>query len=138
MVSIRKDNLQSNSAALKPSKFQTIIIDAVNDPDPQHKILSTLDNHNTDNCVVKVVYSVKPEQVYSINVGKIKEKLRKTSFCSVTPVVVQNPSRTNITNIDATYHKSPLKALDKYLDLKPELDKPELMRKAQMLIDELN
>ncbi len=138
VVSIRKDNLKSNNVALKPSTFQTIAIDAVNDPDPQQKILSTIETHNTDNCVVKIVYSVRPEQVYSINVGKIKEKLRKTSFCSVTPVVVQSPSRTNLTGLDATFHKSPLKALDKYLDLKPELDKPELMRKAQLLIDELN
>lgn len=138
MASINKDTFKGNTVLFKPSKFKTIVIDAVNETDPQQKIISTLENQDLSDCVVKVIYSVCPEQVLSINAGKIKEKLSRTSFCSITPVVVQSPSRTTLPELNATFYKSPLKALDKYLELKPELDKPELMRKAQLLINELN
>ncbi|MEW5822411.1 MAG: hypothetical protein AB1782_19615 [Cyanobacteriota bacterium] len=137
MASFHKDRFKGNTVLFKPSKFKTIVIDAVNDSDPQQKIISTIENHEIEDCVIKIIYSVSPEQVHSINVGKLKEKLTRTSFCSITPVVVQNPSRTNLPELNATFYKSPLKALDKYLELKPDLDKPELMKKAQLLLEEL-
>ena len=138
MAYIYKDRIKGNTVLFKPSKFKTIVIDAVNEADPQQKILSTIDNHEIDDCIVKIIYSVKPEQVYSVNASQIKKKLTRTQFSSITPVVVQNPSRTVLPELDACLYNSPLKALDKYLELKPELDKPELMRKAQLLIKELN
>ena len=138
MASIQKNKFKGNTVLFKPSKFKTIVIDAVNDSDPQQKILSTIENHETDNCVVKVIYSISSEQVHSINAGKIREKLSNTSFCSLTPVVVQRPSRANLPELDATFYKSPLKALDKYLEFRPDLDKLELMRKAQLLLNELD
>ncbi|MGD9579832.1 MAG: hypothetical protein AB7V50_00525 [Vampirovibrionia bacterium] len=138
MAYIYKDRIKGNTVLFKPSKFKTIVIDAVNEADPQQKILSTIENHEIDNCIVKIIYSVKPEQVYSVNINQIKKRLSHTQFCSITPVVVQNPSGSNLPELDASLYNSPLRALDKYLELKPELNKSELMRKAQMLIDELN
>lgn len=135
MVSTQR--FKSNSISSKPSRFKTIAIDAVNDPNPEKKILSILDTQEYNNCVVKVIYSVKPEQLNLVNQEKIKEKLATTSFCSITPVVVQNQSRSLLPELDATLYKSPLKALERYLDLKPGLDKTELLNKAQLLMEEM-
>lgn len=137
MVNTKKDSFRGNTISLQPSRFKTIAIDVVNDLDPQQKILSTIENQDIENCVVKIIYSIKPEQLYSINTSKIKEQLSKTSFCSITSVVVQNPSKTNLSEVDAALYKSPLKALEKYLDHKSDLNKPELLKKAQLLIEEL-
>lgn len=138
MASIIQNNKFKTNTVFPASQFKTIAIDAVNELDPQQKILDTLDSHDIDNCVVKIVYSVRPEQVYSVNISTIRERLTTTSFCSITPVVVQSPTGTTLPELDATLHDSPLKALDKYLELKPELDKPELMKKAKMLLEELS
>lgn len=137
MVNINKDSFRGNAVLFKPSRFKTVVIDVTNDNDPQHKIISTIENQDLEDCVVKIIYSVKPEQVDFINVGKIREKLTKTSFSSITSVVVQSPSRITTRGLDATLYKSPLKALEKYLDQKPDLDKKELMRKASLLSEEL-
>lgn len=136
MVNTKKSNFRDNTAQLKPQSFKTIAIDAVNDPDPQQKIMHTIEQHDTDNCVVKVIYSINPENSTLINKEKIREKLSKTTFCSITSVLVQNPSRTNLPEIDATYHKSPLKALGKYLEQRPDLDKESLLTKAKLLLEE--
>lgn len=138
MASIIQNDRIKTKTVFPASQFKTIAIDAVNEFDPQQKILDTIESHDIDNCVVKIVYSVRPEQVYSVNVSKIRERLTTTSFCSITPVVVHGPTRTTLPELNATLHDSPLKALDKYLELKPELDKPELMRKAKMLLEELS
>jgi DNA repair protein SbcD/Mre11 len=137
VASTNKDNWKGNAVLLKPSKFRTVVIDAVNDPDPQQKILSTIDTHDLDDCVVKIVYSVKPQNIDSINIDKIKEKLTNTSFYSITPVVVQNSARTSLPEIDATYYNSPLKALEKYLNQRSDLNKQSLLEKAQLLMQEL-
>jgi DNA repair protein SbcD/Mre11 len=133
----KKDSYKSGRVLLEPNRFKTIAIDAVNDPNPEQKILSSLNGQDLTNCVVKVIYSVKPDQLELVNNETIKEKLATTSFCSITPVVVQNPSRTILPELDATYHDAPLKALEKYLDLKPNLNKPALLSKAQLLMEEL-
>lgn len=137
MVSINKDSFRGNAVLLKPSRFRTVAIDVTNDADPQQKIISTIENQDLNDCVVKIIYSVKPEQVDFINTGKIREKLSMTSFCSITSVLVQNPSRAHLTGVDATLYKSPLRALDKFLNQRPDLDKPELLRKARLLTEEL-
>lgn len=138
MVTIRQDDFKGNTVLLKPSKFKTIIIDAVNETDPQQKILSTIANSDIEGYVVKIVYSISPDQVPIVNITKIKEKLAKTSFYRVTPVVVQCPSKTSFPEIDSKHYNSPLKALEKYLNTKPELDKASLLSKASMLLEEIN
>ena len=137
MASIKKENWRGDQALLKPSKFKTVVIDAVNDPDPQHKILTSIEQQDLEGYVVKIVYSVKPQNVDVINIEKIKEKLHGTSFYSITPVVVQNAARTSLPEVDATYYNTPMQALDKYLNQRSDLNKQSLINKAKLLMEEL-
>ncbi len=137
MVNTQKDSLRGNTVLSQPNRFKTIMVDATGVADPQQKILSTIEQYDIEGCVVKIVYKIKPEQADIINELKIREKLHKTAFRSITPVVVQNPSGTSLPEVDATYYKSPLEALEKYLDQRPELNKQSLLAKADLLLGEL-
>lgn len=138
MATVRQDNFKGNTVLLKPSKFKTIVIDAVNETDPQQKILSTIANYDIEGCVVKIIYSISSDQVPIVSIPRIKERLAKTSFSRVTPVVVQNPSKTSLPEIDSKYYNTPLKALEKYLNTRPELDKESLLLKASSLLEGLS
>jgi len=48
VATVRQDNFKGNTVLLKPSKFKTIVIDAVNETDPQQKILSTIANYDIE------------------------------------------------------------------------------------------
>lgn len=137
MVTTRQDSLRGNTALQRPNKFKTIAIDAVNVQNPQQKILAAISQHDVTNCVVKIIYSIKPQDLDSINESVIREKLSQTLFCSITPVVVHNPYRTNLPELDATYFKSPLNALEKYLTQRPDLNSESLLAKAKLLMSEL-
>jgi exonuclease SbcD len=137
VVNTQKDSLRGNTALQEPKRFKTITIEADSVSDPQQKILATIDQHDIEGCVVRIVYCVKPEQLNLINEYRIREKLSKTAFCSITPVVIQKPCKDSLSAIDATYYRSPVKALEKYLDQRPELNKQSLMAKAKLLAEEL-
>ena len=54
----------------------------------------------------------------------------------LTAVVVKDRSPTNFPEIDASYFNSPISALEKYLDKRPELDKGSMLEKARLLLEE--
>ena len=58
MINTKGNSVKGNTALNKPSKFKTIVIDAVNDANPQEKIINTIATHEIEDCVVKVIYSI--------------------------------------------------------------------------------
>ncbi len=142
LATVEKTGASYQFVALPTRTFKTIRVDVTDlprvtspsDPTPQHKILQAIQQTNCEQAIVRIFYTIRPDQLDTLDEQVFHQALATAFSYSIVPDVI-SATRTRLPVLDPT-HIEPLQALNYYLDSRPDLSslKDDMVKSAQQLL----
>ncbi|MEL6382876.1 MAG: exonuclease subunit SbcD [Cyanobacteria bacterium J06626_18] len=118
--------------------FITVTIDLTTSDSPQADLLAALAQHTIQDAVVRVMYTLYPTQVDTLDNAALYEALTAAHTYTIHPQIVTQKSRSRLPELAAGNSLDPLEALQTYLANREDLADlaNDLMAAAQALLTE--
>lgn len=116
--------------------FITITVDLTTTATPQAELLTAVAQHSIDDAVVRVLYSLRPDQVERLDTAALYDALSAAHTYTIHPQIVTPKVRSRLPELTTGVGLDPMGALQAYLANREDLDAvaEDLMAAAQALM----
>lgn len=135
-ATVAKDNTHVSFCPLQTRSFLTITADLTTSETPQADMCKAIARHPIQDAVVRLLYSVRPDQVESLDNATLHEALTAAHTYTIHPQIVTQKSRSRLPELSTSESLDPVAALQTYLSNREDLAElaNEMMAAAQSLI----
>ena len=118
--------------------FLTIKVDLITAEMPQHKLLEAMAQADIQDAVVRLMYSVRPDQIDELDNAALYEALSAAHTYTIHPQIVAQPLRSRLPELTPGDSLDPMAALQSYLKNRPELTElaADMTAAAQALLED--
>lgn len=136
LVTIAEGQTQVEFCPLQVRSFQTLAVDLCEEEDPQAKLLGTIAKTPIADAVVRVIYTLRPEQVDLIQDAVIHEALAIAHTYTIQAEVTTQIARSRLPELGVGSSISPIDALRAYIQNREDLRDLEapMLEAAQNLL----
>ncbi|MEM9002394.1 MAG: exonuclease subunit SbcD [Cyanobacteria bacterium P01_F01_bin.86] len=137
-ANVDRANTQIEFCPLPVRSFVTVTADLTTSDSPQADLLAALDKHPIQDAVVRVLYTLYPAQVDTLDNTALYEALAAAHTYMIHPQIVTQKSRSRLPELTPTRSLDPLEALQTYLTNREDLADlaDDMLNAAQALIAE--
>ncbi|MBV5262023.1 exonuclease subunit SbcD [Synechococcus moorigangaii CMS01] len=121
LINLRKGQTHWEFVPLPTRKFLTIKIDVSNSDQPEVDILTEITKFPIDDVVVRLIYTIRPEQTEQINQRNLRKALKSAHQVSLQAQLVSQLSRPRLPELGLGQSLDPINALDTYLTNREDL-----------------
>jgi len=127
---VTKEQTQVEFCSLPVRSFLTLKVDLTNCDQPQEKLLRAIAKQDIHDAVVRLMYSVRPDQVDDLDNPALYEALSAAHTYTIHPQMVSQQSRSRLPELTPGSSLDPMAALQTYLNNREDL--------ADLAIDMVN
>mgnify|MGYP001800048236 FL=1 len=135
-ATVKKQATQVEFCPLPVRPFRTVTVDLTATDDPQAKLLRAIAKHDLQDAVVRLLYSLRPDQVDVVDNAAIFAALATAHTYTIHPQIVTQKSRSRLPELTPGNSLDPLEALQTYLNNREDLAElaTDMVAAAQALI----
>lgn len=135
-ATVAKNETQVSFCPLSTRSFLTVTADLTTSETPQSDLCSAIAHHPITDAVVRLMYSIRPDQVEGIDNATIHEALVDAHTYTIHPQIVTQKSRSRLPELETSESLDPVAALQTYLSNREDLAElaDEMIAAAQSLI----
>jgi exonuclease SbcD len=133
---VAKGQTQIEFCPLPVRSFTTLTVDLTAAAAPQETLLAAIAQHPLQDAVVRVMYSVRPDQIDSLDQAALYEALSAAHTYTIHPQIVTQKVRSRLPELTPSSSLDPLDALQTYLSNRADLAElaADMLTAAQALI----
>lgn len=137
-ANVKKGHTQIEFCPLPVRPFVTIKADLTAAGEPQNKLLRAIAKHSMQDAVVRLMYTLRPDQVDALDNAAIYEALSAAHTYTIHPQMVTQKSRSRLPELVPGSSLDPLDALQTYLANREDLAElsDDMIVAARALIDD--
>jgi DNA repair protein SbcD/Mre11 len=120
-LEIEKGLVNWQFCPLPTRPFRTIEVNVSEAEDPKKEILKALKKHPIADAVVRLVYTIRSEQLEAIDASTLAEALKTAHTYTIRPELISQLSRPRLPELGVGTNLDPMEALQAYLDNRTDL-----------------
>jgi exonuclease SbcD len=120
-LEIEKGRVNWQFCPLPTRPFRTIEVNVSEAEDPKQEILKALKKHPITDAVVRLVYTIRSEQLEAIDASTLAEALKTAHTYTIRPELISQLSRPRLPELGVGTNLDPMEALQAYLDNRTDL-----------------
>jgi DNA repair protein SbcD/Mre11 len=120
-LEIEKGRVNWQFCPLPTRPFRTIEVNVSEAEDPKKEILKALKKHPLTDAVVRLVYTIRSEQLEAIDASTLTEALKTAHTYTIRPELISQLSRPRLPELGVGTNLDPMEALQAYLDNRTDL-----------------
>lgn len=138
VLEVRRGEVKHWREPVDVRPFKTIRIDLMDEADPTAGLIQAIEKVGVEGAIVRLAYTIQAERANALNEEEVKAALTGAFDVVWRPDLIQGTIRARHPELTEALTGDPLKALEKYLTLKPELEpwRERLLVKAEALLAE--
>lgn len=138
LLNVEKGKAEAQFCSLPARVFKTIELDLTQSDRPQDLLLANLAKQDLSEQIVRLTYQISADQTEDIDNGVVSEALAAAHSFTVQPQLVSQLSRPRLPELGVDSARSPMSALQAYLDNREDLNDlvPDILAAAQGLIEQ--
>lgn len=138
-ATVEKGHTQIEFCPLPVRPFVTVTADITAAEDPQDKLLRAIAQHPIADAVVRLMYSLRPDQVDALDNAAIYEALSAAHTYTIHPQIVTQKSRSRLPELVPGSSLDPMDALHTYLANRADLAElaDDMIAAAQALLEDV-
>ena len=135
-ATVKKQATQVEFCPLPVRPFLTVTVDLTAADEPQAKLLRAIAKHDLSDAVVRLLYSLRPDQVDGVDNAAIFAALATAHTYTIHPQIDTQKSRSRLPELAPGNSLDPLEALQTYLNNREDLAElaTDMVAAAQALI----
>lgn len=138
ILELEKGQVNWQFSPLPTRPFYTIKIDVTKEENPQQKILQAISKKQIKDAVIRLIYTLRSEQLELININELHKILKDAHHCTIKAELASQLSRRRLPELGIGNTLDPLEALAAYLNNKEDIKDlvKDMLSAAQDLLDE--
>ncbi len=138
LLDVQKGQTTAKFCPLPARIFKTVEVDLTKQTDPQMALLNAIEREEIAEKVIRLLYQLRADQVEDIDSGALAEALAAAHSYTIQPQLVSQLSRPRLPELGVDSARSPLSALQAYLNNREDLSTlaPDILAAAQGLLNQ--
>lgn len=136
LIDINKPKVAWEFCTLPARTFLTIEVDLTESSTPQFHLLKTIEKHNIEDAIVRLIYKIRSEQIELISTTEVKQKLASAHNYTIKSELITQLARPRLPELGIGKSLDPLSALSTYLNNRDDLRDivPDMLTAAETLL----